>query len=99
MIAQLVSIFAVNAPIINALFKAETWHSQASTGNSHSKQAYSSDHSRFDRNKPGKGFEIYKMTNIERSSKESTLELVNGGPVPLPWDTASGAAKGNGGTV
>ncbi|KAF2640460.1 hypothetical protein P280DRAFT_543151 [Massarina eburnea CBS 473.64] len=94
----LVSTFAVNAPIINALFKPETWRSKSGTGTGQSKGAYS-EHSHFDRNNSGKGLEIYKMTDIERSSKESTAELVSGGPVPSQWNINNGAAKGHGGMV
>jgi hypothetical protein len=84
---QLVSIFAVNAPIINALFKTETWRSGSSTNNSYVKQIHSSDHSRADRSKNN---EIYKMTNTETSSKESTSDLVAGGAGPSHWDASTG---------
>jgi len=39
------------------------------------------------------------MTNIETSSKESTSELVNGGPVPLHWDATNADVKGHDGAV
>ncbi|EAT78478.2 hypothetical protein SNOG_14241 [Parastagonospora nodorum SN15] len=87
----LVSIFAVNAPIINALFRSETWRTQASGSNSYSKQLYSSENSRADRK--SKNFEIYKMTNIETTSKESTSELVQSPAVPAQWNSSSRSIK------
>jgi hypothetical protein len=88
---QLVSIFAVNAPIINALLKSETWRSRANIDYSYTDQNQSSNYSRT--NRKGKAFEIYKMTNIETCSKESTSELVLGGPVPTNWDSSNRSVK------
>lgn len=96
-IEQIVSIFAVNAPVINSLFKAETWKTR------HSSDGYVSKESKRSRSNTGTlekvekktGFEIYKMTDIETkmtdfetSSKESTTELFKDpmlSPVPSHW--------------
>ena len=92
------SIFAVNAPIINALFKAETWRTKASAGNSYLKQpdVHSSNH----RGKSNKGLQVYKMTTIHRSSvessKESVSELFSSPAVPSNWDATNSAIKKHG---
>ena len=95
---QIVSIFAVNAPVINSLFRAETWKTR------HSSDGYVSKESNRSRSNTGTlekmkkkntGFEIYKMTDIETkmtdietSSKESMEELFKDpmlSPVPSHW--------------
>ncbi|KAJ5038616.1 hypothetical protein J3E74DRAFT_433816 [Bipolaris maydis] len=66
----IVSIFAVNAPVINGLFRAETWATRKHTSD------YSSKNSRTYPNplhkKKKSGFEIYKMTDFE--TKMSDME-------------------------
>ncbi|KAH7065116.1 hypothetical protein B0J12DRAFT_749238 [Macrophomina phaseolina] len=95
----LVAIFAVNAPILNALFKNETWSRRPGT----TMNAYSSSYGSRSRSKgsimlssggdlesqaANKKAGIYKMTEIETSSKESTRELVEERIVPSNWASA-----------
>lgn len=78
---KIVSIFAVNAPVINGLFRAETWATRKCTSD------YSSKNSRTYSNtlhkKKKSGFEIYRMTDfetkmsdMEATRAESIVELV-----------------------
>lgn len=83
---QFVATFAVNAPILNALFQRDTWRKGSSKSggsymydskprsNAHAVSSYRTDYS--SKSGDGKRMEIYKMTDIETSSKESTKELV-----------------------
>ncbi|EOA84378.1 hypothetical protein ACJQWK_00898 [Exserohilum turcicum] len=80
----IVSIFAVNAPVINSLFRAETWMTRSRSG--YPSKHYLSNPGNLARKKKT-GFEMYKMTDletnmtdIETSSKESTTDLVRGQP-------------------
>jgi hypothetical protein len=85
-------MFAVNAPVLNNLFKSETWKTRHSSGgfaskNWHPSQTNNTFSSAFSTKKKG-DFEIYKMTNTETSSKESTSELVReqqDAAVPSEW--------------
>ncbi|KAI4626886.1 uncharacterized protein J4E87_004227 [Alternaria ethzedia] len=94
----IVSIFAVNAPVINSLFRAETWKTRHSSDGYVSKESNRSrsNTSTLEKMKKKKtGFEIYKMTDIETkmtdietSSKESMEELFKDpmlSPVPSHW--------------
>ncbi|KAI1853650.1 hypothetical protein JX266_001634 [Neoarthrinium moseri] len=65
----IVTIFAVNAPSLNVLFKRETWSTHRSSS------GYIRDTSGSDKKKPAR-FEAYTMTNFETSSKGSTSDLV-----------------------
>lgn len=101
---QIVSIFAVNAPVINGLFRAETWATRKHTSD------YSSKNSRTYPNplhkKKKSGFEIYKMTDfetkmsdMETTRAESIVELVTDPPVALPvsqWRCSVEAASQKG---
>ena len=104
-VQQIVSIFAVNAPVINSLFRAETWATRHSSSGYVSKDSHRSrtNTSTLGKNKKT-GFEIYKMTDIETkmtdfetSSKESTSELFKDpmlSPVPSQWRcSARGASR------
>jgi hypothetical protein len=85
---KFVATFAVNAPILNALFQRETW-SRKETKNSGSynfdsqprsnngNQPSYRNHYSSSKSADTKKMEIYKMTDIETSSKESTRELVD----------------------
>lgn len=92
----LVAIFAVNAPILNALFKTETWSGRPGTA----MNTYGSGYGSRSRSKGSimlssggdlesqpvnKKAGIYKMMEIETSSKESTKELVDERVVPSNW--------------
>lgn len=86
----LVTIFAVNAPVMTALFRRETWETRKSktTGSGYyqtgSGGAGSKSGGIVQNQNPtiggsrgnAKGLEIYKMVDIETSSKESTTNLV-----------------------
>lgn len=89
----LVTIFAVNAPVMVALFRRETYQSRKSAGSGYlqtSSGGYGSKSGgKGTNNTPtiggsfaeegrsnAKALEIYKMTDIETSSKESTSNLV-----------------------
>ncbi|KAG9193649.1 hypothetical protein G6011_03684 [Alternaria panax] len=92
---QILSVFAVNAPIINSLFRAETWATRHSSGDYVSKDCHRSRTNTSTLGKKTNGFEIYKMTDIETkmtgfetSSKESTTDLFKDpilSPVPSKW--------------
>ncbi|EMD67069.1 hypothetical protein GGP41_007003 [Bipolaris sorokiniana] len=76
-----VSIFAVNAPVINGLFRAEAWATRKYTSDYSSK--YSRTYSNPLHKKKKSGFEIYKMTDfetkmsdMETARRESIVELV-----------------------
>lgn len=84
-LTKFVATFAVNAPILNALFQRTTWSKKDSKNssynydskprnNSHTPPSYRTDYS--SKSGDAKRMEIYKMTDIETSSKESTKELV-----------------------
>jgi hypothetical protein len=104
---QVVSIFAVNAPVINSLFRAETWKTRHYSSSYEPKD---SNRSRSNTGTFGKkkktGFEIYKMTDIETtmtdfetSSKESTTELFQEpmlSPVPSHWRCSARGASQDG---
>lgn len=91
----LVTIFAINAPVLTALFRRETWQTRKSrtTGSGYHNTGSGDPNSKSSGiryNQPAtiggsgshpnkKPLEIYKMTDIETSSKESTSNLVNGG--------------------
>lgn len=74
---------AINAPIIHALFRKETW-TKSKTGSDYyyDSNQRSKEHGtpqyrgNFSHGSGKKNMEIYKMTDIETSSKESTKELV-----------------------
>ena len=81
---KFVATFAVNAPILNALFQKETWtgkktksgsYQYDSDRNNSQPPSYGNYHS--SKSHDAKRMEIYKMTDIETSSKESTKELVD----------------------
>jgi hypothetical protein len=85
-LSQFVATFAVNAPILNALFQRKTWSRKDSKNssynydskprnNSHPSPSYRTDYSS-SKSTDARKMEIYKMTDIETSSKESTKELV-----------------------
>lgn len=106
-VQQIVSIFAVNAPVINSLFRAETWATRHSSSGYVSKDSHRSrtNTSTLGKNKKT-GFEIYKMTDIETkmtdfetSSKESTSELFKDpmlSPVPSQWRCSARGASQDG---
>ncbi|KAI0161795.1 hypothetical protein GGR52DRAFT_140104 [Hypoxylon sp. FL1284] len=69
----IVGIIAVNSPVLNGLFKRETWSSQKD-------RSVSPVHiSKKEKKVPSK-FAVYKMTNFEMISKGSESELVSPGP-------------------
>lgn len=85
----LVTIFAVNAPVMTALFRRETWETRKSrttgSGYQHTGSGGAGSKSGIVQNHPqtiggsrgnAKGLEIYKMVDIETSSRESTSNLV-----------------------
>ncbi|KAK7993665.1 hypothetical protein PG989_007046 [Apiospora arundinis] len=120
----LVTIFAVNAPALNALFQREVWMSSRSDSSKYVRHS-STDGTNDDpdngagpyfdtdrahtsegpgntdggdtqsKSRPsGGGMEIYKMTDIETVSRESTTKLVSGTPiVPNEWERYSVHAK------
>ncbi|CAN9346577.1 unnamed protein product [Alternaria alternata] len=103
----IVSIFAVNAPVINSLFRAETWATRHSSSGYVSKDSHRSRTNTSTLGKKKKtGFEIYKMTDIETkmtdfetSSKESTSELFKDpmlSPVPSQWRCSARGASQDG---
>lgn len=89
----LVTIFAINAPVMVGLFRKETYQSRRSAGSGY-KQTGSDGYEHKSGSKgtnnivtiggsgaarsrtDPKGLEIYKMTDIETSSRESTSNLV-----------------------
>ncbi|KAH8173646.1 hypothetical protein LIA77_07901 [Sarocladium implicatum] len=95
----LVTIFAINAPVLVALFRRDTYQTRKGTNSGYQhtgsgsngyggKSGMSGSHNHMQtiggsfversstRDQDAKGLEIYKMTDIETSSKESTTNLV-----------------------
>ncbi|KAF2016212.1 hypothetical protein BU24DRAFT_462393 [Aaosphaeria arxii CBS 175.79] len=95
----LVSIFAVNAPVLNTLFKRETWTTQKSNSKYSNGYASNGGHSKGNDSTLGPKkhdhIEIYKMTDIETSSRESTSELVNASMVEWQSHARSGKKSGS----
>ncbi|ETS84554.1 hypothetical protein PFICI_02579 [Pestalotiopsis fici W106-1] len=89
----LVAIFAVNAPLINPILSMDFW--RVTKRSSRDAPADDSDRQSARKERLGKpkfnDFTLYKMTNLETTSRESTTDLVDRTAVSL--ESAPGTAK------
>ena len=82
--SQIVSISAVNAPVINALLKSETWASSNQSCSCSHPSRFCSHHSEPHNASADRTMRIravdadFEMVDIETQSKRSTSELVKG---------------------